>query len=127
MFDCYCKRWDLVLFHIGNLGGASRNYYIAKLLYCLFLFFFHGKIIQYYIDSLLLLCLQRAMVQKSTSVALPFVIQLVRISLKLIEYLQIHLLTNVFVLFHAFLVFMSFEMHWKSCLHFVFLLWEVGQ
>lgn len=64
--------------------------------------------------------------QKFMLVALLFGIQLVRILLKLTVYHQIHLLTNVSVLFHAHLVSMFSGMHWKSYLHFAFPQTEVG-
>lgn len=65
--------------------------------------------------------------QKYMFVALLFEIQSVKILQKLTVYLQIHLLTNVSVLFHAHQVSVYLRMHWKNYLHFVFPQVEVGE
>lgn len=70
--------------------------------------------------------LQRVMGLKSMLVASLFGIQFVRILLKLIRFLQIYLLINVFVLFLDHLVFVSCEIHWRKSFCFVFHLLEVG-
>jgi hypothetical protein len=64
--------------------------------------------------------------QKSMLVALLFGIQSVKILLKLTVYQQIHLLTNVSVLFHACPVSMSSEMPLRSYMHFAFPQMGVG-
>lgn len=78
-------------------------------------------------DSLIYNLLQREMGQKSMSVALLFGIQFAKILLKPIVYLQTHLLTNAYVLFHVPLALVFSAMHWRKYMHYAFLLLEVGK